>query len=185
VTQARLFEEKQRESHTDELTGCLNRRAFEVHLDSNLQSATVSRPLSLVMVDVDHFKMINDQFGHDVGDVVLRKIGFILREETEAVGVAARWGGEEFILLPAIEAEEAAALAETVRQHIERENIIEINLPITASLGVASFPLHARSREQLLKAVDLALYTAKGEGRNRICVSPELTDPAKLADKII
>jgi diguanylate cyclase (GGDEF)-like protein len=186
VTQAWLFEEKQRESHTDALTGCLNRRAFEEHLDSNLKSATGSRPLSLVMVDIDHFKMINDQYGHDVGDAVLRRISFILREEAEATGVAARWGGEEFILqLPAIGVDEAAALAESIRRRIELEKVFEIDRSITASFGVATFPLHARSREPLLKAVDQALYKAKGEGRNRICVSPELTDLAKLPNEVI
>jgi len=176
VTQARLFAEKEQQSLTDALTGCLNRRGFDLRLESALRlAADTGQPLSLVMVDIDHFKHVNDTYGHSVGDQVLRALASLLREEIDGEIRAARYGGEEFaLILPQREIEEASALAERIRARVAYTSVPEVGDTITASFGVAAFPLHGSSRASLIESADEALYQAKNTGRNRVC-TPQMS----------
>jgi diguanylate cyclase (GGDEF)-like protein len=174
VNQAHLFAQMQQQALTDGLTGCYNRRSFELQLERDLHLATRMRqPLSLIMLDLDHFKQINDQAGHEAGDVALRMLADTLRAELRAVDTAARFGGDEFVLiLPQANHEGAQLVAERLRKRIE-----SIDVPgygqVTASFGVASFPLHASSRDTLVVAADRALYNSKDAGRNRVSLPTE------------
>jgi diguanylate cyclase (GGDEF)-like protein len=169
VNHARLYERQQQLALTDSLTGCMNRRSFEMQLERDLRLATRMRqPVSLIMLDIDHFKRVNDSFGHDAGDAALRFLADVLRDELRGVDTAARYGGEEFaVILPQANLEGALVVAERLRARIETTEIPEIG-HITASLGIATFPLHANSRAQLVSTADQALYEAKHEGRNRV-----------------
>jgi diguanylate cyclase (GGDEF)-like protein len=173
VSHARLFAEKEQQSLTDALTGCLNRRGFDLQLESDLRVAAESnQPLSLVMVDIDHFKRVNDTYGHAMGDQVLRTLADVLRKEINSRAAAARFGGEEFaIILPQYDIEEASALADRLRVRVACMEESGIDTTITASFGVATFPLHGASGVSLVKNADTALYQAKNTGRNRVCTS--------------
>ncbi len=175
VNHARLFQQMQREALTDGLTGCFNRRFFEIQLERDLHLGTRMRqPVSLILIDIDHFKRVNDTHGHDAGDAALRILASELREEVRGVDTAARYGGEEFaIILPQAGPEGALAVAERLRTRIERTEVPGVGT-ITASLGIATFPLHASSRELLVTAADRALYQAKRTGRNRVCSTADL-----------
>jgi diguanylate cyclase (GGDEF)-like protein len=169
VNHAHLFAQMQQQALTDSLTGCYNRRSFELQLERDLHLATRMRqPLSLIMLDLDNFKDINDQAGHDAGDVALCMLADNLRAELRAVDTAARFGGDEFvIILPQADTEGALLVAERLRKRIE-----EMNVPgfgqVTSSFGVATFPVHASSRDTLVVAADRALYDSKDSGRNRV-----------------
>lgn len=173
ISLAGLFAETERQSLTDGLTGCWNRRAFDLRLEAELRlSAETGSPLSLVMMDADHFKPVNDTYGHATGDLVLQTLGEVLREEMPLGATAARYGGEEFaIILPRCTVEEAAALAERVRARVAVMKWPGVEGAITVSLGVAAFPLHGSSCASLSKRADGALYQAKETGRNRVCTA--------------
>jgi diguanylate cyclase (GGDEF)-like protein len=175
VNHARLFQQMQQQALTDGLTGCFNRRFFEIQLERDLHLATRMRqPVSLILIDIDHFKRVNDTHGHDAGDAALRILASELREEVRGVDTAARYGGEEFaIILPQAGPEGALNVAERLRMRIERTEVPGVGT-ITASLGIATFPLHASSRDLLVTAADRALYQAKRTGRNRVCSPADL-----------
>ncbi|MEK6337532.1 MAG: sensor domain-containing diguanylate cyclase [Acidobacteriota bacterium] len=172
VNQARVFAAKEQETLTDFLTGCLNRRGFNGQLQDHFRAATVShRSISLIMCDLDHFKAINDNYGHDVGDEVIRSLAGVLLEEAANGAIAARVGGEEFALLVVDHSlEEAAAIAERLRQRVEVMAVPRLDRQITISSGVASAPVHANSTASLYALADEMLYRAKASGRNRVCV---------------
>ncbi|MFL6256533.1 MAG: diguanylate cyclase [Pyrinomonadaceae bacterium] len=175
VNHARLFQQMQHQALTDGLTGCFNRRFFEIQLERDLHLATRMRqPVSLILLDIDHFKHVNDTHGHDAGDAALRILASALREELRGVDTAARYGGEEFaIILPQAGPEGALVVAERLRSRIERTEVPGVGC-ITASLGVATFPLDASSRELLVTSADRALFLAKRSGRNKVCSTAEL-----------
>ncbi|MEQ1603449.1 MAG: diguanylate cyclase [Pyrinomonadaceae bacterium] len=155
-------------SVTDALTGLLNRRYIEARLLEEVKrSNRHGFPMSFMMIDVDHFKSYNDQFGHPAGDEALKLVGFVIRETLRGADVAARYGGEEFsILLPQTTGEEAGAIAERIRS-----NIAETKFPhrrVTTSIGIASCSADLCSATDLIKAADTALYEAKKRGRNRV-----------------
>lgn len=184
VNQAHLFAQMQQQALTDGLTGCYNRRSFELQLERDLHLATRMRqPLSLIMLDLDHFKYINDQAGHEAGDEALCMLADNLRAELRAVDTAARFGGDEFvIILPQANAEGAMLVAERLRQRIEQMEVTGFGRA-TASFGVASFPSHASSRDTLVVAADRALYNSKRAGRNRVSL-PEEETPQILPDPL-
>ena len=157
---------------TDGLTGCFNKRYFGEQLKAKLSAAErFSRQLSLVIADIDHFKVVNDTYGHATGDVVIRELGQVLGRLKRETDIVARFGGEEFCLLcEETDAKGAQLLAERVRQELERTSFeTELGkLKVTCSLGVATYPEHARGREDLFEAADRALYKAKRGGRNRV-----------------
>ncbi|HEX7481684.1 MAG TPA: diguanylate cyclase [Polyangiales bacterium] len=157
---------------TDGLTGCYNKRYFNEELKQRLQAAQrFGRKLSLVIADIDHFKVVNDTYGHHTGDVVIRELGELLRRLKRETDVVARFGGEEFcILCEETDTQGAQLLAERVRQELA-ETVFETELgklKVTCSLGVATFPVHAPDRQALFNASDKALYAAKKGGRNQV-----------------
>jgi diguanylate cyclase (GGDEF)-like protein len=171
VNQAHLFAQMQQQALTDGLTGCYNRRSFELQLERDLHLATRMRqPLSLIMLDLDNFKHINDEAGHKTGDLALRLLAENLRSELRAVDTAARYGGDEFvIILPQADPEGATLVAERLRRRIEKMEVPGFGL-VTSSFGVATFPNHASSRDTLVVAADRALYNSKNAGRNRVSI---------------
>jgi diguanylate cyclase (GGDEF)-like protein len=158
----------------DALTGCMNRRAFTERLERELDRVRrYSVKLSVMMIDLDHFKDVNDSHGHIVGDSVLRQLGDILRDEVRSVDLAARYGGEEFvILLPDTDLEGSVAFAERLRKRVEEHDFAETGDPlrITVSVGVASASVEGglTEPESLIAKADEALYRAKNDGRNRV-----------------
>ena len=181
INQAHLFAQLQQQALTDGLTGCYNRRAFEMQLERDLHLATRMRqPLSLMMLDLDNLKQINDKSGHEAGDTSLRLLAETLRAELRAVDTAARFGGDEFaIILPQANAEGALLVAERLRARIEETAIHGVD-SLTASFGLATFPLHASTRDTLVVAADRALYKAKHTGRNSVCLPPEESPDSDL-----
>jgi diguanylate cyclase (GGDEF)-like protein len=162
----------------DTLTNLYNRRYFEERLEVEAQKSFFSdTSLSLVMVDIDHFKRVNDTFGHTEGDRVLCEIASLLKTSVRKKDTVARYGGEEFILiLPEAGLEESSMIAERIRRLVEDTpfEIGQAQINLTVSLGISNFPSHqARSKEELVKMADLALYDAKRRGRNRVNIFNE------------
>ncbi len=159
---------------TDGLTGCLNKRAFLDQMEQKLMAAQrFGRKLSVIVTDLDHFKAVNDTYGHAAGDRVLKALGGVLRRVKRETDLVARFGGEEFCLLcEETDARGARLLAERVREELENiELLTELGpLKVTASLGVATFPDHASTAEDLFVQGDKALYEAKNRGRNQVCM---------------
>jgi len=158
---------------TDELTGLHNRRSLMQRLRFEVARTRRFRtPLAAVMIDVDHFKRVNDEFGHQAGDEVLAAIGRLVRENVRVIDVAGRYGGEELcILLPNTPPDGARKFAETLRSRIEAQVHIAGGraLPVTASLGIGSFNhMDIDDADALLRQADSALYRAKANGRNRV-----------------
>jgi diguanylate cyclase (GGDEF)-like protein len=152
----------------DELTGTKNRRRFREDLDLLFtQAIRLRSPLSLIMLDIDHFKQFNDTFGHPAGDEVLHRVGSILNTSVRAHDVVARYGGEEFVvLLPATDADEALEVAERLRIAISSRTWL--HRQVTASLGVATTVPDVSTTAKLLNQADQALYQSKQDGRDRI-----------------
>ncbi|WP_027184515.1 GGDEF domain-containing protein [Desulfovibrio inopinatus] len=160
----------------DELTGLSNRRAFVETVGLALaQSNRYDKPLSLVMIDIDYFKRINDTLGHVMGDRVLKEFAFVIRSSVRKSDIVARIGGEEFALcMPETCLEDACLVTEKIRQNLAAHHFPE-NQHITASFGVAQH--QGATFDQLLERADTALYRAKNSGRNRVEVSPNTAQP--------
>src|SRR3954464_11052044 len=175
----------QQQALTDGLTNCFNRRSFEIQLERDLHMATRMRlPVSLILLDLDNFKHVNDTYGHDAGDIALRMLSENLREELRGVDTAARYGGEEFaVILPQAGIDGAMIVAERLRRRVEKMEVPGVG-HITASFGIATFPQHASSRDTLVVAADRALYDAKHSGRNCVSVPPDDALPA-VADEVV
>jgi diguanylate cyclase (GGDEF)-like protein len=171
VNHARMFAQIQQQALTDALTGCYNRRSFEMQFDREMLLAKRNhQPLSLIMLDLDRFKQLNDSAGHDAGDGALRKLADCFKQELRGVDSAARFGGDEFaLILPQAYPEGAQIVAERLRARIEAVHIPGFG-KLSASMGIATFPSHGGSRTELVVAADAALYNAKRSGRNRVCV---------------
>jgi diguanylate cyclase (GGDEF)-like protein len=162
----------------DTLTSLYNRRYFEERLGVEAQKSFYSgTPLSLVMVDIDLFKKVNDTFGHTEGDQILCKISSLLKTSVRKKDTVARYGGEEFILiLPEAGLEESFVIAERIRRLVEDTpfEVGQAQVNLTISMGISNFPSHrAKSKEELVKMADQALYDAKRGGRNKVCIYTE------------
>jgi diguanylate cyclase (GGDEF)-like protein len=160
----------------DELTETYNYRYFVQKLqEEKRRAARYNLPLSLVMVDIDWFKKLNDTYGHEAGNAVLKELSKIIKRCIRDVDIFARYGGEEFvIILPQTPLAEASRIGERIREQVEAA-VIDApggtdKLRITVSAGVSSFPENGKSQEELVSVADQALYRAKGEGRNLVCV---------------
>ncbi len=162
----------ERMAMTDELTGLANRRSFFIQGNEEIRRARrYETPLSLIMLDIDRFKDINDTYGHEAGDACLQCIAKTLQKNGREVDVMARLGGEEFgLLLPNTKAEDAGVLAERMRRAIERESCFmqKQTIGITASIGVATYRHEMPNLDALLRNADTAMYRAKNQGRNRV-----------------
>ncbi len=172
LSNARLYRETERLANLDGLTQLVVKRCFRESLSQELyQGKQTKRVVSLLMLDIDFFKKVNDEHGHLVGDAVLVKISEILRKFSPQNAVVCRYGGEEFsILLPGFSKKEAFELAEKFRSEVEQMHLLirRQQIKVTLSAGVACFPEDALVEEPLLKGADSALYQAKREGRNRV-----------------
>jgi len=173
----RLNAEVQRLAITDSLTGLYNRRGFfELSQREVERAKRFGRPFSVIMLDIDHFKSINDTYGHEAGDQVLEKVTARLRDKLRTVDIVGRYGGEEFsILLPESEPAGALEAGERLRRCIADE-LIETSqgiLKVTISLGLTTLTDNSKTLEELLKFADQALYQAKEAGRNRVCAYGE------------
>ena len=171
---------------TDGLTGLPNRRSIEDTLKRMAAHADrTSTPLGAVLFDLDHFKQINDLFGHEKGDEVLAAVGAIVTSALRGSDFAGRYGGEEFVvLLPDTDREGAVLVAEKLRLAIEAVEVAGVSRPITASLGVAAIPADASEPAFLVRAADRALYLAKSSGRNRV-VTVSAEEPELLASSAV
>jgi len=173
LSSLKLREQLRRQSIVDSLTGLYNRRFLDESILRELARASrKAQPLSLLMLDLDHFKKWNDTRGHDAGDQVLRLVGSELQRAVRGSDLACRFGGEEFaILMPETDPDIALERANTIRERIGRIDIEyggQVAGRISVSIGVASFPLHASDANSLVRAADAALYEAKGAGRDRV-----------------
>jgi diguanylate cyclase (GGDEF)-like protein len=183
VENATLHETVERQAVTDELTGLANVRAFHTILEREIERSRRFRsPLALVMLDLDHFKQINDEYGHQQGDEVLSTVADVLRDFSRDIDAPARYGGEELaVVLPQTDSEGAEQLAERMREAVERLEVPRVDgegsLRLRASFGVASLPESAVDRGGLIAAADAALYRAKRAGRNRV----ERAEPVRAA----
>jgi len=180
----RLFESTERESLSDPLTGLANRRFLQEILLRELRRAQRSnQPVSLIVADIDHFKGVNDTYGHNVGDEVLEQVAGIMLSGVRATDFVVRYGGEEFvILLPETRLVDAQQVADKLRKTIS-DTIMEstsrpgITLKVSLSAGVSSFPVDGGSGEELILKADKALYFAKQHGRNRVVTVTEAEAP--------
>jgi diguanylate cyclase (GGDEF)-like protein len=183
IENATLHEKVERQAVTDELTGLANLRAFHSILEGEIERARrFNTPLALVMLDLDNFKLVNDEYGHQQGDEVLTLVADVLRDFSRDIDAPARYGGEELaVVLPQTDAEGAAQLAERIREAVDRLEVPRVDgggtLRLQASFGVAALPESALDREGLIAAADAALYRAKRAGRNRV----ERADPVPAA----
>ncbi len=181
LAENRFYKEKSEEAdglvNLDGLTGLYNHRYFQETLSNELlKSQRFGHAVSLLLVDVDHFKKVNDKYGHPQGDVVLKEVAQILKNTVRAYDVPARYGGEEFaVVLPHADPAQAYQVAERVRRAVQAcvfpGRTPRETLRVTASFGVAASPANAKTKAELIDRADQALYLAKSEGRNKVCMS--------------
>jgi len=178
------LETAQTEANVDALTGLANRKNFDSMLARGTEEAKKdNHPLSLLVLDVDHFKKFNDTYGHQVGDQVLKLLGAVLKNNVKGQDTAARYGGEEFaVILPNTSLDNALKVAETIRVQVAGKSVVQRNSgeklgQITISIGVAQY-VRGETMEQVIHRADQALYCAKGTGRNRVVSERELRKTA-------
>ena len=179
IANARHFERTQQLAYLDGLTGIFNRRFFEMRVREELERAQrYNTNLAVVMLDIDYFKKLNDEFGHLLGDEVLRQVSTMFQQQLRKGDVVCRYGGEEFaLLLPQTSGENAYEVAEKLRRTAETYHFPGVPRPVTISAGVAAYPAAGKNRDEVVSAADAALYQAKLSGRNRV-ISAENTRAA-------
>ena len=170
IQNASYFDRMKQLAYVDGLTGIHNRRYFEMRIVEELERAgRFQGRMSLIMVDIDNFKRVNDEFGHLLGDEVLRLVANILKQQLRKSDLLCRYGGEEFaIVVPETTGENAVRVAEKLRRQIETHHFPGVPRSVSISCGVADYPTQGITRDEVVAAADAALYTAKQAGRNRI-----------------
>lgn len=172
ISNALLFEKVNLMATTDGLTGVFNHRYFQEKLTDEIERALrYGEKFVLMLLDIDHFKKVNDTYGHPVGDLVLKSVSKILKSTTRKVDIVARYGGEEFaIIMVQTDKQGAIKFAERLRKAIEESEVITQGgkLKVTVSIGLSSFPDDAKDKSLLIERADKALYKAKKGGRNRV-----------------
>jgi diguanylate cyclase (GGDEF)-like protein len=171
-------------AHTDPLTGLLNRRGLEQVLDGELGDSQEERlPLSLVVLDCDDFKDVNDRAGHEFGDALLREVGLVLRDVCPEGSSQARLGGDEFVLLlPGLESEAAVDAIDRLRRELS-EGLDDAGFPLRLSAGISTYPYDGAGTTQLLRAADQALYSAKARGKNQVVSFREVVRVSGRSDQ--
>lgn len=169
---SRSRERFKRLAHQDKLTGLDNRALFDRTIKEWFDQARLGKKdLSLIFIDIDHFKKVNDTYGHAQGDEALRAVAKLIRSALRQEDMVARYGGEEFVALCfGMSADNAWAAAESLRNLVERATPGILRFPVTISAGIATFPKHCQKSEDLLRFADQALYRAKSSGRNRVMI---------------
>ena len=177
ITVADLFEKVKKQAITDPLTGLYNRRFFEDNIIKEAErSLRLRQPFSIVSLDLDYLKKINDTYGHQYGDLAIRTIATVIKKEARSIDIPARIGGEEFnLLLPGVDSQGAKIAAERVRKSIESQ-VLETIGGVTASIGVATFLEHSDRIDEIIELADQAMYKAKLNGRNQVVIAEGNTD---------
>lgn len=177
ITIAGLFEEVKAQAVTDGLTGLYNRRYFEEYLKKEVtRSLRQKQPFSVIGLDLDHLKQINDKFGHAYGDLAIKTVAEVLKRNARSIDTAARMGGEEFnVILPGVDSKGAMIAGERIRKALESEKLDTIKR-ITASIGVATFLEHSDNIEDILELTDQAMYQSKRNGRNRVTLAKPISE---------
>ena len=171
IKNAKMVRDLEKLATTDGLTGLINHRTFQKQLIHEIERAKRTKSeVSLMLVDLDHFKKINDNYGHPVGDFVLKEVAAFLKNSVRNVDHVARYGGEEFaIILPDTSSEDAFMLAHRMGAEMRKTELEDqgVKLNVTFSIGIATYPEHALVKEQLIDFADTALYSSKKTGRNK------------------
>ena len=173
IQNAHYVERIRQLSYLDGLTGIFNRRFFELRIMEEIERARrCETGLAVVIADIDQFKKLNDEFGHLLGDEVLRQVSSLFHQQLRKIDVVCRYGGEEFaILLTNTNAQHAVGVVEKLRRLVEGWQFPGVPRTVTISAGVAAFPEHGTTRDELIRAADVGLYAAKQAGRNRVCLT--------------
>jgi diguanylate cyclase (GGDEF)-like protein len=173
IQNAHYVERVKQLAYLDGLTGIFNRRFFELRILEEIERARrYDTGMAVVMADIDQFKRLNDEFGHVLGDEVLRQTSSIFHQQVRKVDVVCRYGGEEFaILLTQIDSKQALAVTQKLRKTVEGWQFPGVPRRVTISAGTSVFPQHGTTRDELVKAADSALYAAKQLGRNAVCLA--------------
>ena len=172
ITIADLFQAVKEQAITDGMTGLYNRRYFEEYIKKEaIRAMRQNQKFTVIGIDLDHLKQINDTYGHNYGDIAIKAIAEVLKNNARSIDIAARMGGEEFnLILPAVDIEGGCIAAERIRKAIESVELEKIG-HITASLGVATYPDQSDDLEELLELTDQAMYESKRNGRNRVTIA--------------
>ena len=177
ITIADLFEEVKAQAVTDGLTGLYNRRYFEEYLKKEVTRANrQQQAFSIIGLDLDHLKQINDKYGHAFGDLAIKTVADVLKKNARSIDTAARMGGEEFnVILPGVDSKGAMIAAERIRKTLEAVKLDTID-HVTASIGVATYLEHSDNIEDIMELTDQAMYQSKREGRNRVTLAKPITE---------
>src|ERR1700680_1579100 len=174
IQNANYVERVKQLAYLDGLTGIFNRRFFELRIQEEIERARrYGSGMAVIMADIDQFKPLNDEFGHVLGDEVLRQASSLFHQQLRKIDVLCRYAGEEFgILLTQTSAQYAVSVAEKLRKMVESWQFPGVPRRVTISAGAAAFPDHGTTRDELVRAADTGLYTAQQAGRHRICLAP-------------
>jgi diguanylate cyclase (GGDEF)-like protein len=181
IQNAHYVERVKQLAYLDGLTGIFNRRFFELRIMEEIERARrYGTGMAVIMADIDQFKRLNDEFGHLLGDEVLRQVSSLFHQQLRKIDVVCRYGGEEFaILLTQTNEQQALTIAEKLRRMVEGFQFPGVPRTVTISAGVAAFPAHGKSRDDMIRAADDGLYAAKQLGRNRVCLTSQARSAAR------
>ncbi|HLZ40479.1 MAG TPA: diguanylate cyclase [Candidatus Sulfotelmatobacter sp.] len=173
IQNAHFVERVKQLAYLDGLTGIFNRRFFELRIMEEIERARrYGSGMAVIMIDIDQFKRLNDELGHLLGDEVLRQVSSIFHRQLRKIDVVCRYGGEEFaILLTQTNLQQAMTIAEKLRRTVEGWQFPGVPRTVTISAGVAAFPTHGTTRDEMIRAADTGLYLAKQAGRNHVCLT--------------